>query len=166
MPVFVVDSNFFIEAHRATYPLDVAHSFWNKVKLLADAGRIISIDKVKKEIYDHEDALKEWCMNNLPQGFFKDTSVVIGEYGQVVAWAASRSAHYSPGALAEFFDANKADAFIVAYALADSADRIVTTREISEPNRKSKVKIPEACNALGVRFCNTIEMFRQLGETF
>lgn len=166
MPIFVVDSNFFIEAHRAIYPLDVAQSFWNKVKQLADAGKIVSIDKVKKEIYDHEDALKQWCMNNLPQDFFKDTSIVIGEYGQVAAWAASRSTHYSPGALAEFFDAKNADAYIVAYVLADLTNRIVTTREISEPNRKSKVKIPEACNALGVRYCNTIEMFRKLGETF
>ena len=45
--IYVVDSNFFIEAHRATYPLDVAHSFWNKVKQLADDGKIVSIDKVK-----------------------------------------------------------------------------------------------------------------------
>ncbi len=56
-------SNFFIEAHRATYPLDVAHSFWNKVKQLADDGKIVSIDKVKSEIYDdHEDALKNGAL--------------------------------------------------------------------------------------------------------
>lgn len=93
MNIYVVDSNFFIEAHRTTYPLDVAHSFWNKVKLLADDGKIISIDKVKKEIYDHEDALKTWCVNNLPQDFFKDTTQVMATYGQVAAWAASRSGH-------------------------------------------------------------------------
>ncbi|MBS1658353.1 MAG: DUF4411 family protein [Bacteroidetes bacterium] len=166
MNIYVVDSNFFIEAHRTTYPLDVAHSFWNKVKLLADDGKIISIDKVKKEIYDHEDALKTWCVNNLPQDFFKDTTQVMATYGQVAAWAASRSGHYLPNALAEFLNADEADAHIVAYALADNANRIVTTQEISEPSRRNKVKIPEACIALGVQYCNTIEMFRQLGETF
>ena len=70
MSVYVIDSNFFIEAHRTSYPLDVASSFWNKVKQLADDGKIISIDKVKKEIYKNEDALKQWCVANLPRGFF------------------------------------------------------------------------------------------------
>ena len=166
MSIYVVDSNFFIEAHRTTYPLDVAHSFWNKVKQLAEDGKIISVDKVKKELYGHEDALKTWCVDNLPEDFFKDTTQVMPQYGQIAVWAASRSSHYLPHALAEFLDADEADAHIIAYALSDNANTIITTQEISEPNRKNKVKIPEVCNALGVQYCNTIVMFRQLGETF
>lgn len=166
MLVFVVDSNFFIEAHRATYPLDIAHSFWNKVKQLADVGKIGSIDKVKKELYGHEDALKQWCRNNLPQNFFKDTQTAIGEYEKVAVWVVSKRDHYLGKALDEFLATDEADAHIVAYALADVSFRIVVTQEISEPNRKNKVKIPEVCNAFQVRYCNTIEMFRQLGETF
>jgi hypothetical protein len=57
MGVYIVDSNFFIQAHRDTYPLDVAYSFWDKVKQLAATGKIISIDKVKDEIFDKNDAL-------------------------------------------------------------------------------------------------------------
>jgi hypothetical protein len=70
MSVYVVDSNFFIEAHRASYPLDVALSFWAKVRQLANEGKIISIDKVKKELYDKNDALEAWCKANLPDDFF------------------------------------------------------------------------------------------------
>jgi hypothetical protein len=44
MAVYVLDSNFFIQAHRATYPLDIATGFWNKVKHLAESGSLISID--------------------------------------------------------------------------------------------------------------------------
>ena len=166
MDVYVVDSNFFIQAHRVNYPLDIAFSFWNKVKQLADQGRIISIDKVKGEIYNKNDALEAWCIANLPADFFKDTSNVMNEYGQVVAWAISRNNHYLPNALNEFLDADEADAFIVAYVLSDSSNRIVVTHEKSDPNRKNKIKIPEACNACNVRFLTTIEMLRQLGETF
>lgn len=61
MPVYVLDSNFFIEAHRSHYPIDVAAGFWNKVRQLAEEGKIISIDKVKNELYDKNDALEEWC---------------------------------------------------------------------------------------------------------
>lgn len=166
MKVYVIDTNFFIEAHRTTYPLDIAHSFWNKVRQLAHEQKIISIDKVKKEIYDHEDALKQWCVTNLPQDFFKDTTAVLAEYSQVAQWAGTRSGHYLPQALAEFLHADEADAYLVAYALQDRSYRILVTQEISNPHQKNKVKIPEPCNAVGVQFCNTIEMFRRLGETF
>ncbi|MDZ7742213.1 MAG: DUF4411 family protein [Bacteroidota bacterium] len=166
MAAFVVDSNFFIQAHRTTYPLDIATGFWIKLKHLADSGTIISIDKVKNELYDKNDALEAWCKVNLPQDFFKSSADSMAEYGQVIAWAMSKSGHYLQNALNEFMDADEADAFVIAYCLADPINRVLVTQEISEPNRKNKVKIPDCCNALGVTFNNTIEMFRQLGETF
>lgn len=166
MSVYVVDSNFFIQAHRVSYPLDVAFGFWNKVKQLAIEEKIISIDKVKQEIYKNEDALKQWCEDNLPMDFFKDTIQALDAYGLVAAWSVSRNAHYLQNALAEFLNADEADAWLVAYALADSKNRIIITHEISEPNRRNKIKIPDACRANGVQFANTIEMFRQLGEQF
>lgn len=166
MSVYVVDTNFFIQAYRATYPLDVAPSFWNKVKQLADDGKIVSIDKVKSEIYQNNDALKQWCVDNLPANFFQDTTHVMAQYAQVANWVASRSNHYLPHAVTEFLGADEADAHIVAYALADVNNRIVVTQEISQPNRINKVKIPEACNALNIQYLNMIDMFRRLGERF
>ena len=166
MEVYVLDSNFFIQAHRVSYPLDVAFSFWNKVKQFANEGRIISIDKVKNELYDKNDALEAWCKDNLPEDFFNDTSHVMAAYRQVSAWAISKSGHYLPNALNEFLDAEEADAFLIAYVLAENSNRIIVTHEISNPNQRNKIKIPEPCNALGVVFCNTIDMFRRLRETF
>jgi len=114
-----VDSNFFIQAHRVSYPLDVAHSFWDKVKQLANLGSIISIDKVKNEIFDSHDLLSEWCDANLPNDFFKDTASSIDSYRLVSSWIVSRSSQYLPNAINEFLSAEEADAFIVAYALDD-----------------------------------------------
>jgi hypothetical protein len=167
MKVYVLDSNFFIQAHRTYYPFDVTVGFWNKIKVLAESGQVISIDKVKDEIYENVDVLSAWCKDNLPADFFKDTSGVIAtEYSTVVRWANSRSNHYMPQALNEFLDSKEADAFLVAFVLADLSDRVVVTDEESNVNMKRKIKIPEPCNALGVPFCNAMNMFRQLGETF
>lgn len=166
MPIYLVDSNFFIQAHRATYPIDIATGFWNKVKQLADSGKIVSIDKVKKELYDKNDELEDWCKANLPNNFFKDSSEIIPEYTRITGWAASMSNHYMPSAISEFLDAEEADAFIIAYALSDIQNRIIVTQEVSQPGRKNKIKIPEPCNIFGIRYINTIEMFRMLGETF
>ncbi len=166
MTVFVVDSNFFIEAHRNTYPLDIATGFWNKVQQLANAGRIISIDKVKNELYDKNDDLEAWCKANLPQDFFKSSDEIMAEYSRVTAWAMSMNHHYLQNALNEFLDADEADAFLIAYTLADPANRTLVTQEISAPQKKSKIKMPDCCDAVGVTYTNTIDMFRQLGETF
>ena len=165
MPVYVVDSNVFIEAHRKTYPLDVATSFWSKVKELADAGLIISIDKVKNELYDKNDDLENWCRANLPDSFFVDSSTVLPEYGRISQWVSTKRNHYLPNAINEFLDVNEADAFLIAFTLADTG-RVLVTHEVSSPNKKNKVKIPEPCHDLGVTYVNIIEMFRAIGETF
>jgi hypothetical protein len=166
MAVYLVDSNFFIQAHRATYPLDVVPGFWTVVKRLADNGDIISIDKVKKEILSQNDALTNWCKANLSDTFYHDTSTVMDEYRIVSNWAISKSSHYVSNAINEFLTADEADAFLIAYALADVSNRIIITHEISQPNGKKKIKIPEPCDELGVRYLNTIDMFRKIAVTF
>lgn len=166
MQMYLVDSNFFIQAHRAVYPLDIATGFWNKVKILAVSGTIFSIDKVKNELYNKNDELEIWCKENLPNRFFKDSSDMIKEYAQITTWAISKVDHYLPNALSEFLDADEADAFLVAYALSDKDNITIVTQEVSQPNGKRRIKIPEPCNAFKIKYINTIEMFRQLGETF
>ncbi len=166
MSVFVVDTNFFIQAHRVSYPLDVAISFWNKIKQLAGKGTIISIDKVKGEIFNNDDELKQWCEENLPEDFFKDSSEVLVEYGEVVTWAYSMRTQYTESALSEFLDADEADAFLVSYALAYKSERIIVTQEKSQPEIKRKIKIPEACTPFNIEYVDTIEMLRRLGERF
>jgi hypothetical protein len=161
---YVVDSNFFLQAYKMHYPIDVTPGFWIKVSDLANQGRIISIDKVHDELYTNPDPLTNWMNQNLPTDFFKDTNSVLSEYSQVCAWASSRSTHYKAAALNTFLQADEADAFLVSYALAHKLTLI--THETSDPNRKSSIKIPDACAPFKVQFLNTIQMFRAMGETF
>ena len=162
--MYILDSNFFIQAHRSHYPLDVFPSFWNKIKSLAEDGKVLCIDKVKDELYKNEDALKLWCCDNLTDGFFRDSSNVLQAYSSVVGWAVSRSHHYSQAAINEFLAADEADAWLVSHALESSCT--IVTHEVSNPNQKSKVKIPEACITFGVPFINTVELFRRLSVSF
>lgn len=69
MPDYLLDANFFIQAHRVYYPMDVVPGFWNKLIELAAGGRIGSIDKVRAELFTNEDDLTEWCRNNLLKAF-------------------------------------------------------------------------------------------------
>jgi len=161
---YVLDTNFFIQAHRLNYPFDIFPVFWNGIKDLAGDGKILSIDKVKDEIFSNEDDLKIWCDTNLPNDFFKDTQPVIAEYAQIARWANSRNSHYTQAALNEFLSADEADAWLVAYGLKNQTT--IVTHEISQPDRKNRIKIPEPCNHFNVNFINTIEMLRALRQSF
>ena len=166
MKTYIIDTNCFIQAHRASYPLDVAHSFWKKFKLMADEGKIISINKVKNELFKHDDKLKSWCSINLPKGFFKEfTNIALSEYTLLSTWANSNN-HYKSSAKAVFLDSERADAFLAAYASVDKSNLVVVTQEVSAPGSKSNIKLPDACNAMSVQCVNLIEMFRELEETF
>lgn len=164
MSSFVVDTNFFIQAHRAYYPIDVVPSFWERVCNLSNNEKIISIDKVRSEIYRNEDQLKNWCIGNLNDTFFKATDGVIDAYSDVVNFAQSMSHHYTPHALNQFMQAEHADSWLVSYALYNKVGLV--TYETSEPNRKKTIKIPDVCNYFGIRFLTPIQMFRELGVTF
>ena len=167
MSKYILDTNFFIQAHRSIYPLDVVQSFWSKVKTLSNKEVIVSIDKVKKEIYDnsnHEDELRSWCESNLPENFFIDTNVAIQNYILIVKWTNSMSYHYSSNAIQEFLQTDLADAWIIAFAM--SNNWTVVTYEKSQPERKNKIKIPEVSNHFNIRHIDTIQMFRELKESF
>jgi len=133
---------------------------------LAEQGKIISIDKVKNELYDKNEAIEKWCRVNLPEDFFRSTSHIMDKYSIVTSWAISKSNHYLQNALNEFLSADVADAYLIAFALEDVENRIIVTYETSQPAIKNKIKIPEACHALNVRYLNTIKMLRKMGETF
>lgn len=165
MDLYLVDSNFFIQAHRAFYPIDVMVSFWLKINQIANSGKIISIDKVKNEIFagsSHEDTLKKWCKTNLPDNFFMDSRLVIEAYIEIVNWANSMNHQFKQKAIQDFLMAELADSWLVAYA--KTFNCIIVTYEKSEPNRKSKIKIPEVCKQFGVKYINTIDMLRELNE--
>lgn len=163
-PPFVLDSNFFIQAHRFHYPMDIVPGFWTKVKELAHNGLIISIDKVQDELSLNKDDLSLLCPDNLPADFFKDTTSVVATYGDVSNWAYSKAHHYNAGALNEFLSATEADAWLVAFAKANGNS--IVTHEVSQPDGKKKVKIPDACAPFNITCVNTIEMFRHLGVQF
>ena len=168
MSLFIVDTNFFIQSHRITYPLDIAVGFWEKVIKIANENKIISIDKVKNEIYRNDDELTKWIDDNLSEEFFKPTETpeVLSSYSKIVNWANSKNNFYLPKAISEFLDYEYADAWLTAYALSYGRECCIVTQEKSEPNRKSKIKIPEVCNEFNIQYKNIIEMFRELGERF
>lgn len=162
--VFVIDSNTFMQAARTYYSFARALPFWNAMVEYAEQGRIISIDKVFQEIKEGNDELKEWARSEFSSYFDSTKSDdVLKYYVQLVNWAQSHT-QYSQPAKDEFMELDNADAWIIAYALANKF--IVVTSEKESPAAKSRIPIPNVCSEFGVDFCNIFDMLDTLRFSF
>lgn len=157
--VYVLDSNVFIEAARRYYAFDLVSDFWEGLIWHADEGRILSIDRVKKELKKGQDELWNWARDCFSHAFTSaDDADVIAAYTAIMIWAQNEE-QFSEAAKASF--AKGADAWLVAYAKAKGC--VVVTQERPERDAKNRIKIPNVCQAFEVPFIDTFGMLRKLG---
>ncbi len=147
--MYIADANIFIRSYHEM-PLDTWITFWQRIATAAQSGILCSIVPVKEELDRGHDKLTEWVKNNLPKNFFMPLDVdILDCYQETQNWASNQS-HYKVSALEDF--ATLADAYLIAAAKAKGATLI--TYEKSDINSRKRVKIPDVCIGLGVRYCD------------
>jgi len=158
---YLFDTNIFVESKK-NLPMDVWPSFWTKMVEMINSGNVFSIDIVKDEIDHGGDELTDWIRDHAPRGFFLPVDAsTLAKYSETQNWAHNNPVGFTPAALAGF--AQVADAYLVAAAAAKNM--ILVTYEKSEPNRRNRVKIPDACSGIGARCCDLNTALRDLGVT-
>ena len=151
---YLLDANVFISAKNLHYGLDFCPAFWDWLIHGANTGRVLSIDKVADELVAGGDELATWAQGPGKALFRKTSAALAPQFAQVSAWASGQQ--YAPAAVNQFLQV--ADYYLVAHALAGEGHVVVTNEVVStSPNR---IKIPNACLGLGVRFLNTYQMLR------
>lgn len=157
--MYLLDANVFIQSNQAHYGLDFVPAFWDWLDRSFSAGLIRSIQPVGKELAAGTDSLTDWAAAR--PGLFVPMDAVCGSsLTQLSTWA--NAGHFTPAAVSQFLAA--ADYQLVAFAHAHNLK--VVTMEKSEPARKSKVKIPDACIAHGVSWATPFDMLRQEQASF
>lgn len=158
--LYLLDANIFIEAYKRYYAFDIAPSFWRLIKQHAEAGQIISIDRILQELtaFPDQDALKVWASTEFSPWFIStDNHEVITTYREVINWAVSQS-QYTDAAKAEF--ASVADSWLIASA--KTYNCVLVTHELYDANIKRKIPIPNVCQNFNIPYMNTFEMLRCL----
>lgn len=151
---YLLDANVFIQAKNLHYGLDFCPAFWEWLMEGNAAGTVFSIDKVADEIAAGEDELTEW-MRARARGLFVPTDAqTVAQFGRVSAWATGQQ--YEPAAINTFLQV--ADFYLIAHALAGG--HVVVTHEKPADTTK-RIKIPNVCAGLGVRFTTPFEMLRR-----
>lgn len=155
---YIFDTNIFIRS-KNEMPIDLWPTFWTKVAGMISSGQIFSNVQVKEEIEKGNDELTQWMKEHAPADFYIDNDgEVMVKYADVQNWASANPV-YRAEAVAEF--AQVADAYLVATASAKGFTLV--TNETADPTCRRRVKIPDACNALGVRYCDLNTVLRELG---
>ena len=156
---YLFDTNIFVESKK-NLPMDVWPTFWTKMVELINSGNIHSIDKVKDEIDKGGDELTDWIHNNAPRGFFLTQDVAVtAKLAETITWAQNCTVRFSQSAIFDY--TNVADSYLVATAAA--RNMVLVTYEKSNPQRRNRVMLPDACYAIGVRSCDLNTALRELG---
>lgn len=151
---YLLDANVFIQAKNLHYGLDFCPAFWQWLLDNNAAGRVFSIDKVADEIAAGGDELTDWMSDHGDGLFVKTGPTVAARLGAVSTWATQQ--HYEPAAINAFLQV--ADYYLIAHALADG--HVVVTHEVPA-NSVKRIKIPNACIGLSLRFMTPYEMLRR-----
>jgi hypothetical protein len=160
-PAYIVDSDVFITAKNRYYAFDICPGFWDSVIHQCHAGRLRSVDHVKRELLAGrpDEDLVRWVKTAVPETFFLDSAggEVIAAFGEVMLWVQQQQRYFDQ-AKAAF--ATKADGWLVAYAKVH--DLCICTNEQPAPDSRKEVKLPDVCVQFGVRYEDTFAMLKSL----
>jgi hypothetical protein len=159
---YLLDANVFIQAQNQYYGFDIVPAFWDWLIAANGAGIVFSVEKVGDELFGYGDELSDWAKERAKAGgfFLQPDDAVLAALKDLALWARTQS--FTDAAINEFLQA--ADYYLVAHAYAHG--HLVVTQEIFEPAITKKIKIPNACNGMGVEWMNTYAMLRTEGAKF
>lgn len=150
---YLLDANVFIQAKNLHYGFDFCPAFWEWLIHENGAGRVFSIEKVGDELEAGGDDLAAWAAKRGPDFFLKPDPTMLSALREIAAWVTSQP--YEQAAVNTFLQSP--DYYLIAYALAHG--HTVVTHEVFSDSIK-KVKIPNPCIALSIKFMTTYQMLR------
>ena len=140
---YVLDANVFIQAADRLYPRLQFPGYWDWIETQSEEGTFASVIAVKNELQS-PDELRAWSDGAV--GIFRTPSeAVTNARVKVTDWVNAQT-RFEDTARNRFLAG--ADSHLIAEALANND--IVVTYEVSAPESKTSVKIPDVCDALGV----------------
>lgn len=150
--MYAIDADVFIQAKNRHYGFDFCPAFWHWLDEAHGGGRVLSVTKIGEELRAGADELAAWASERA--GFFvPPDEAAVSSLTKISAWATG--ANYAPAAVSTFLAAG--DYFLIGHAHAHGLT--VVTHEIASGSLK-KIKIPDACAALGVSCVDPYAMLK------
>ncbi|MCB1175338.1 MAG: DUF4411 family protein [Leptospiraceae bacterium] len=150
---YLLDANVFIQAKNLHYGFDFCPAFWDWLVEQNERKNLFSIEKVKDELLAGSDELSEWAQLQGKKFFLSPDPKVFAALPRISEWVVAQG--FDIAAVNTFFQV--ADYYLVSHAHAQQYTLV--THEIPAYTPK-KIKIPNVCVGMGIKFINPYEMLR------
>lgn len=151
---YSIDTSAIIEGWTRDFPPDIFPHVWTKTETLINDGILVATEEVLFELRKKHDNAYEWACQNRQMFIPVDTKIqeavrsILRDYKKLIDTRRNRSG---------------ADPFVIALALISHLS-VVTAENPS--GSFERPKIPDVCKALGIRWLNMIDLFREQGWQF
>lgn len=158
-PTYLLDADTLIRAKREHYAFDFCPGFWDGLLRAFRQKRVASIEPIRNELTRGKDALAKWVNDKAPEAFFEPVTDVSVQsaYAEVIAWVEGND-QYSRAAKQQFVSG--ADPWLIAVAIAKGY--VLVTYEVSAPESKALIKLPDVARNFNVKCIPPYVMLRQL----
>lgn len=155
MTTYLLDANTFINSHQCQYAMEVCPGFWHWLESMNKSSRLFSIDRISDELQKCDDVLCTWAKTQGDGFFLPFDDLAAACLSDVTTWIESQQRFRRSAK--DLFNAG-ADLFLIAYAKARSYTLV--TQEVPAPESKTKVKIPDVCDGVGVGYISLWELLK------
>ena len=146
---YSVDTSAIIEGWTRDFPPDVFSHVWAKIEELIEDGVLLASEEVLIELEKKHDKAYEWaCQRNhmfvpADERIQEAVRSILRDHKKLIDTRRNRSG---------------ADPFVIALALVKRLS-VVTGENLS--GSLERPKIPDVCEALGIRWLSMVELFRE-----
>jgi hypothetical protein len=163
--LYLLDANVLITAHNLYYPVDAVPEFWGWLAHQGAMGTIKMPIETFEEVKDggrdgDRDLLFGWIQDRA------NRDAILLQEDVDPALVQRVLDHYATDLTDDELESIGRDPFLIAHALADSAERWVVTTEASKrTTQRQNRRVPDVCADVGAQCCDTFAMLRALRFT-
>ncbi len=157
--LYCLDANVLIQAWQKYYSPELCPEYWNNLIELGNLGRIFIPNAVRDEIIRTEDDLSDWL---------RQSNIPIRPVTEQVTLALQNI--YSADPKHKFLVDNTkarslADPWIIAHSLVEGATVVTKEEKVTQLSSK-RIKIPNVCDNMNVRWIDDFHFLREVGIRF
>jgi len=151
---YSIDTSALLDGWRRYYPPDMFPSVWVRLDGLINTGHLIATEEVFFELEKQDDGLYRWVHDRqrlcvpIDEAIQSIVSSILAQHKQIIDTRKNRSG---------------ADPFVIALAKVEGGAVVTGERPTG---RLQRPNIPDVCDAMGMRWLNLLQLFREQGWTF
>lgn len=158
-PLYCLDANVLIQAWQKYYSPALCPDYWDRLNDLGRQGVIFIPAIVKDEILRTEDELAKWL---------KTSKIQIRDITEPVTYHLRQIYNTNPvhkSLVDNVKGRSLADPWVIAHAMTESAVVVTKEEKITAAN-STRIKIPNVCENMGIRWMNDFEFVAEVGMRF